>query len=338
MIHLRIVVPAYQSEHALDLLDATPTVCNLVYLERAARRPVGDVILCDVAREDASLLIADLRELNIDTEGSIAIEEIDSAISSAALAAEAAATDIIGADPVVWEQVAARTHDGVELSHSFLIFMALSMMIGGAGIMLDQTILIIGAMVVGPEFGSIAGLCVAMVNRHPDLAKRSGRSLLIGFPVGIGATWIATLLLRLGDVAPSAIDADTHPFTQFIAHPDFFSFYIAALAGIVGMLSLTAAKSSALVGVLISVTTIPAAANIAVAAAYGNYDDCWGAILQLTINMLTILLSGLITLYVQRRLYVRRRARHLSDDSRRAAGLPIGHSRREPGVAEPGAR
>jgi hypothetical protein len=41
MVHLRIVVPSYQAEHALDLLDATPSVCNLVYLERVALRPEG---------------------------------------------------------------------------------------------------------------------------------------------------------------------------------------------------------------------------------------------------------------------------------------------------------
>ena len=81
MVHLRILVPSYQSEHALDLLDGSESVCNLVFLERVARRPEGDVILCDVAREDASVIVADLRELDIDLEGSISIEEIDSQIS-----------------------------------------------------------------------------------------------------------------------------------------------------------------------------------------------------------------------------------------------------------------
>ena len=32
MVHLRIVVPSYQAEHALDLLEATPSVCNVIYL------------------------------------------------------------------------------------------------------------------------------------------------------------------------------------------------------------------------------------------------------------------------------------------------------------------
>ena len=52
---------------------------------------------------------------------------------------------------------------------------------------------------------------------------------------------------------------------------------MAVLAGIAGMLSLTSAKSGALVGVAISVTTVPAAANAAVALGYGEYGQAWGS-------------------------------------------------------------
>jgi hypothetical protein len=37
VVHLRIVVPSHNAEHALDLLNATPSVANLIYLERAPR-------------------------------------------------------------------------------------------------------------------------------------------------------------------------------------------------------------------------------------------------------------------------------------------------------------
>jgi hypothetical protein len=70
------------------------------------------------------------------------------------------------------------------------------------------------------------------------------------------------------------------------------------------------------------VTTIPAAANIGVAAALGNWDDWRGAMLQLSINLAAIVLAGVTTLFVQRRLFERRRQRHLGDDSRAVAGLP----------------
>jgi uncharacterized hydrophobic protein (TIGR00271 family) len=327
MVHLRIVVPSYQAEHTLDLLNATPSVCNLVYLERVARKPEGDVILCDVAREEASIVISDLKELDIDKEGSIAMEVIDSQISSAGAAAVKAAQGL-PTDAVIWEEVESRTSENVELSASFLIFMVLAMLIAMVGILTDQLILIIGAMIVGPEFGPIAGICVAAVEKRRDLFKRSFSALAIGFPVGITATFLAVLLLNAVGLVPDGFSQANHPFTRFISSPDQWSFIVAYLAGMAGVLSLTSAKSGALIGVLISVTTIPAASNIGVAAALGDWSEWLGAMEQLLLNMSAILLAGVGTLFIQRRIYVRRRRAHLHDEARVAAGLPLGRSRR----------
>jgi len=327
MVHLRIVVPSYQSEHALDLLTNAPSVCNVVFLERVARRPEGDLILCDVAREDASVIVSDLKELEIDKEGSISMEMIDSQISSAAVAAERAAEGR-PSDAVVWEEVESRTSESVELSGSFLAFMVLAMLIAMVGILTDQLILIIGAMIVGPEFGPIAAICVAAVEKRMDLFKRSFRALAVGFTVGITATFLAVLLLNGIGLVPDDFSQSGHPFTLFISSPDQWSFMVAYLAGTAGVLSLTSAKSGALIGVLISVTTIPAASNIGVAAALGDWSEWVGATEQLSLNLSVIMLAGIGTLFIQRRLYVRRRRAHLHDESRVAGGLPLGRSRR----------
>jgi uncharacterized hydrophobic protein (TIGR00271 family) len=327
MIHLRIVVPSYQAEHALDLLANTSSVCNLIYLERAARRPEGDVILCDVAREEASVIVSDLRELDIDREGSIAMELIDSEVSDAADRAEKAAAGL-PSDAVIWEEVETRTSESVELSASFLAFMVLAMLIAMVGILRDQVILIIGAMIVGPEFGPIAGVCVAAVQRRGDLLRRSLTALALGFTAGITATFAATLLLDASGLIPEGFSQTGHPFTQFISSPNEWSFIVAYLAGIAGVLSLTSTKSGALIGVLISVTTIPSAANVGVAAALGYWHEWVGAMEQLSLNLAAIILAGVSTLFLQRRLYLRRRRAHLHDEAREAAGLPLGRSRR----------
>jgi uncharacterized hydrophobic protein (TIGR00271 family) len=321
MVHLRIVVPAERAARVLDLLDASPATTNLIHLAGAARRPRGDVILCDVAREDASVVIEDLKDLGVAEDGSIALEQIDSQLSAAAERAVRAARGA-PSDAVVWEEVEARTSETTELSATFLGFMVLACLIASVGIFTGSPILIVGAMVVGPEFGPLAGLCVAAVERRRGVATRSLSALAVGFPTGITAAFLFTLLC----VATGLVDADfkstQNPLTQFIAEPETFSFVVAAFAGTAGVLSLTSAKSGALIGVLISVTTIPAAANIGVAAALGNWDDWVGAMTQLSVNLSAIVLAGVTTLYVQRRLYERRWRRHLHDGSRAVAGLP----------------
>jgi uncharacterized hydrophobic protein (TIGR00271 family) len=328
MIHLRIVAPEKEAHKALEILHGSPAVLNVVHLHAAAKKPDGDLILCDVAREEASVIIGDLKELEIPRVGSIAVEDIDISLSDAAVAAEKAAPGL-PSDAVVWEEVEQRTSENTELSISFVAFMVLAMQIGAVGILLDQPILIVGAMVVGPEFGPLAGLSVALVQRRGDLARRSLTALGVGFPAGIVLACVSTLIFQGVGVSPDDFVPSEHELTGFISKPDFFSFFVAFVAGTVGILSLTNAKSGALIGVLISVTTIPAASNIGVAAAYGDWNEAGGAAGQLAINLTSIVLAGVITLFVQRRYYLTRRIKHLNDPSRAAAGLPVGHSTKE---------
>jgi uncharacterized hydrophobic protein (TIGR00271 family) len=326
MVHLRIVVPPDRSGKVLGLLEATPSACNLVFLPGAARQPSGDVVLCDVAREEASVVIDDLKELNIPRDGSIALEQIDSQLSEAAERAERAARGA-PSDAVVWEEIEARTSESIELGGIFLAFMVLACLIASVGIFTGSPILIVGAMVVGPEFGPLAGLCVAAVERRLGVALRSLAALAVGFPVGIAAAFLFTLIAKATGLIDAGFESTQNPLTQFIAEPNEFSFIVACFAGAAGVLSLTSAKSGALVGVLISVTTIPAAANIGVAAALGNWADWRGAMAQLSLNLVAIVLAGVGTLYVERLLFERRRLRHLDDRTRAAAGLPAERDR-----------
>ena len=288
------------------MLRDHPSALNLVRLSAASEKPDGDLILCDVAREDASVVVAELRELGLERDGSIVLEPVSSLVSDAARRAEQAAVGS-PADAVVWETVEFQTSESAELSFSFLALMAVATMIAALGIIQDSLILIIGAMVVGPEFGPLAGLCVALVQRRSDLARRSLGALAVGFPVGIGAAFALTLALRAFGSAPDALTAGSHPATLFISHPDEYSVLVALLAGTAGALSLTTAKSGALVGVLISVTTIPAAANVGVAAAYGDWSEFRGAAGQLLLNLACIVGAVVATLLLQRWFYARRR-------------------------------
>jgi uncharacterized hydrophobic protein (TIGR00271 family) len=321
MIHLRVVTRGGKSQRALELLEGSDSVSSVVYLANAARSPAGDVIFADVAREDASVVISDLRELGIAEDGAISLEEIDTQISEPGARAVERARGA-PADAVVWEEVEARTNESVELSGTFVAFMVMATLLAAVGVYQDSAILIVGAMVVGPEFGPLAGFCVAVVHKRGGLALRSALALAVGFPLAIAAAYLATIAFKATGLFADDFSQEGHGLANIIAQPDFFTFFVAACAGAAGMLSLSTAKSGALIGVLISVTTIPAAANIGVAAAYQDWSSWRGSVAQLAINLGSIILAGSTVLYLQRLLYIRRKARHLDDPERRAAGLP----------------
>ncbi|MFG2940974.1 DUF389 domain-containing protein [Streptomyces sp. NPDC048282] len=302
MLHLRLITPPDDTDDVVRLIEKTVGTAHLVVLPGAARNPAGDVVLCDVAREAGDELIAALRALDLDRTGSIAVENIDLSLSHRADKAEAEAPGE-GADAVLWEGLTEATHEESTLSVTYVAFLVLATMIAACGVVLDNAILIVGAMAVGPEFGPLAGICTALVQRHPRLALRSVIALLVGFAVAMLVTVGFTYFMDgLGLFTKAQLEA-TRPNTNFIYRPDAFSFVVAVLAGIAGILSLTSAKSGALVGVAISVTTVPAAANAAVAFAYNEYRQAWGSTEQLLLNLLGIVLAGTATLVAQKWLW-----------------------------------
>ena len=80
------------------------------------------------------------------------------------------------------------------------------------------------------------------------------------------------------------------------------------------MLSLTSAKVGGLSGVFISVTTVPAAGNVALGLAFGAGTRCGAARAQLLINVSGMAIAGWATLAMQHAVWSRmspRRARRL---------------------------
>ncbi|GAA3768506.1 hypothetical protein GCM10022206_03720 [Streptomyces chiangmaiensis] len=176
-------------------------------------------------------------------------------------------------------------------------------MIGACGVVLDNPILIVGAMAVGPEFGPPAGLSTALVRRASRPALRSLDALLVGFAVAMPVTVGFTCFMDAVDLFSRVkLDAE-RPNTDFIHRSDAFSFVVAILAG---TLSLTSAKSGAPVGAAISV---PAVANAALAFSDDEYRQAWRSSEQLLLNLLGIVLAGTLTLPAQKWFWAGQRER-----------------------------
>ncbi|MDI9831755.1 DUF389 domain-containing protein [Streptomyces sp. KAU_LT] len=299
MLHLRLISPPDRTEDVVRLIERTVGTAHLVVLSGAARDPAGDLVLCDVARESGDALLTGLQRLGIEDDGAIAVENVDLSLSRRAEQAEKEAPGE-AADAVLWDHLTEATHEESTLSATYLAFITLATMIAACGVVLDNAVLIVGAMAVGPEFGPLAGISTAMVRRRPRLALRSVIALISGFAVAMAVTvGFSWFMDALGLFSERQLEGD-RPNTAFVYAPDWFSFIVAVLAGIAGTLSLTSAKSGALVGVAISVTTVPAAANAAVALSYGDTRQTWGSSEQLLLNLLGIVLAGTFTLLLQR--------------------------------------
>lgn len=313
MLHLRVITPPDRTDDVIRVIERTVGTTHLCVLTGAARNPAGDVVTCDVAREAGDELLSELQELGLEDTGSIAVENIDLSLSKRAAKAEKDAPGE-AADAVLWEHLTDATHEESTLSVTYLAFLTLATMIAACGVVLDNAILIVGAMAVGPEFGPLAGVSTAVVQRRPRLALRSLIALLVGFAVAMAVTvGFSHFMDAVGLFTEEKLEGE-RPQTGFVYAPDWFSFVVAVLAGAAGTLSLTSSKSGALVGVAISVTTVPAAANAAVALSYGDTEQTIGSSEQLLLNLLGIILAGTLTLLAQKWAWSTRRPRMSNAD------------------------
>ncbi len=302
MIHLRIIAPESHSEAAVALLVASASVANVVVVPGAAVDPVGDMITCDVADEDASYIVEDLRRMGIAQLGAIDITQIDASVSLGADKAEAAA---VGrpADAVIWENVSARIDNQGLISAGMIALFGLSGVIAVVAILIDSAPIVVGAMALCPDFGPIAAFAVGVVRRRRKQARGGLIALLVGFAVAIATAFLAVKGLTVVGVAPDVFNATNNTLAQTIAAPNIYSVIVALCAGAAGMLSVTLGKAGALVGVAVSITTIPAAAEIGLALSYSNWSAMTGAAGQLVVNIASLLLSATLMLAFQRRNY-----------------------------------
>jgi uncharacterized hydrophobic protein (TIGR00271 family) len=297
--HLRVICPAEHTAAVRDLLVAAPGATHVTVLTGVAVEPAGDVVQADVTREAVDDLLAELRGLGVDRSGGVTLEAIDTTLSDRADAAEEA----VPGDPndaIVWDELVARTGEDSRLSIGFQAFLTIACLLAAIGAVTDSPVTVVGAMVLGPEFGPLAAVSVGLVLRRGDLVRRGLIALVAGFPLAMAVTAVATVLFDALGFLDTAQLNDLQQ-VDFIFEVGPFSLIVALLAGAAGMLALTSAKSASLVGVFISVTTVPAAAYASVALVEGRFDEALGSALQLVVNVVGIVVAAVAVLLLARR-------------------------------------
>jgi uncharacterized hydrophobic protein (TIGR00271 family) len=307
VIHVRAVSPPDITPDALEALSRNTGVLNLVLFPAASRSPKGDAFQFDVITAEANQVLHLLRDLQIDRQGSIMLHTVETSISDAAARAEGREPPGKDFSPI-WERVDATLRSMGTYPPSWFALLTIAGLIATVGIVTNSEILIVGAMVVGPEYGAIASIALGINKRDHRRIREGVRVLLIGFLIAILACLLFGLIINGFDLQDQAYSHGTRPVSDLINSPDFYSVVIAVLAGIVGIVSLAEARVGTLVGVFISITTIPAAADIGLSISFGFWNEAWGSFIQLLVNVVVLIVVGAVTLGLLRRFWNRRTA------------------------------
>lgn len=301
VVRLEVFVPSRLHDAVVSELCIHPGVVDVNSSAGQSADGERRVVTATVAREALDAVLDRLRDRGLDEEGSIYTSAHGLALSARA---KKASDDAPGnaVDSVVWEELAARTSEETELNGTYFVYMTVATLLASIAILTDSVVTLVGAMVVGPEFGPLTAIALGVIARRWDFVRRGVVALVVGF---VAAMVISGLLVRLGVLSglTQSYDFDgQHPMTDYIYEPGPLSLIVALLAGVVGLLSFSSNKSTALVGAFVSATTIPAAGYVAVATVFGAWGNAAGSALQLLLNLAGIVLAGVLVMLLRQAL------------------------------------
>jgi len=205
-----------------------------------------------------------------------------------------------GVDGYSWIEVIGQARANSRLLARYLALINVAAVIAALGVITNSSILIVGAMAVSPDLLPICATCVGLVAGRYLLARRAFVTLTMGLGLVVATAAVLSFLLKVTGLLPDGFAVENSSLSN-LAHTDYSTVLIALAAGVAAMLSFET-KASAAVGVAISVTTIPASAYLGVAIGGGGIEHAMGAAAVLAINVSLLIVSGSLTLLVQRRL------------------------------------
>ena len=210
---------------------------------------------------------------------------------------------------LVWADVLAAAWHSARPIGRYLVFMLVAGVIACYGVIERNTILIVGAMAVSPDLLPITAIGVGIVGRNRHLASRALVTLLLGLAVTVAAAAILAFVQNQLDLISAGFSlsraAGALGGLTTVSHE---TIVVAFVAGAAGMLAIET-RASAGVGVAVSVTTIPAAGYLGVAAGVGEIDRASGALGVLGMNVAMMAVGASTALVVQRRITRRVRNR-----------------------------
>ena len=278
--HTSAMTAAAERLHELDGVSR-------VRIETAVRDE-HSLVLATVSHNATDHILKELRALDIPREDVTLtrIEELGGGLS------DSSDTSLI------WADVVGLAGSNARLIARYLAFMAVAGVIAGYGIVDASPILIVGAMAVSPDLLPITATAVGLVGRSPSLIAKALLTLTVGMAVASAFAAIFTFAQHDLSVLPSGFTINATVLHSLVSVNDE-TIAVALAAGVAGMLAFETRASSG-VGVAISVTTIPAAAYLGVAAGLGQVTKALGALAVLGTNVAMIVIGAAVTLSLQR--------------------------------------
>jgi uncharacterized hydrophobic protein (TIGR00341 family) len=177
-----------------------------------------------------------------------------------------------------------------KLSWIYVVLIVLASVVAAAGILRNNVVFIIGAMVIAPALGPNVALALAATLGDGELSRRA----LLTIAAGTSAAFVFSAFMGI------LFDVNTQ-IPELISRTEvnFGDIALALAAGSAAVLSLSTGLVSALIGVMVAVALLPPLVTLGMLVGSGHWDLASGSLLLFLVNFICVNLAGVITFLVQ---------------------------------------
>ncbi len=188
------------------------------------------------------------------------------------------------------EELYTTVSESVGTTRFYLVLTGLSSIVACASLLMEDTAVIIGAMVIAPLLGPNMAISFATTVGDVEMGRTAFRTSAAGAAVAFG---VAVLLGLALTVDPSGAEIASRTTVGF-GH-----MALALAAGAAAVLSLTRGVAAGLVGVMVAVALLPPLAAAGLLIGDGRWELGIGALLLTVANLACINLAGIGTFLAQ---------------------------------------
>jgi uncharacterized hydrophobic protein (TIGR00341 family) len=188
------------------------------------------------------------------------------------------------------EELYADIEKTVGISRVFFAMVFLSSIVASIGILRNNIVFIIGAMVIAPILGPNVALSLATTLGDISLSRRAVRA--IGF--GVLTALVSSMAIgMIFDVNPEI------PELMARTEVSLGDIVLALAAGSAAALSFTSDLFSALIGVMVAVALLPPLVTFGMLTASNQWELAVGSLYLFLINLICVNLAGVVTFLFQ---------------------------------------
>ncbi len=239
--------------------------------------------------EDAGAITDTLTKLfGIGTDFRIIIQTVEATIPAIEAPEEPPAK--IGRLSVSREELYNDVVEAAKLNYIFAALMVISTLIAAYGFLKDSTAIIIGSMVIAPLLAPNVAISLGSVLADFKLVRLGLTTQIAGIFLVL---FLSTIFGTLTNINPNLTNIHQRIYA------DYTDIIVAFLSGTAGILSFTTGSSTALIGVMVSISLLPPLVATGLLTGSGYHILATGSFLLFLANLASLNLAGILTFLFQ---------------------------------------